>query len=85
MGTQRRDPDLAIRTIVVTTRAAVSRHVQHGRPDLAHRCVERGRELLADLEETSVNGVGARRGAAVRELDELDLDLDPDSVSAERR
>jgi hypothetical protein len=80
MGTQRRDPHLAIRTIVVTTRAAVSRHIQHGRPDMAHECVERGRELLAAV-EIDVSGNGTRRhvAAAERELDQVD------PVSADRR
>jgi hypothetical protein len=80
MGTERRDPHLAIRTIVVTTRAAVSRHIQLGRPDLAHLCVERGRELLDGL-ETEVSGNGTRQhvAAAEREIAELD------PVSAARR
>jgi hypothetical protein len=80
MGTQRRDPHLAIRTIVVTTRAAVARNVQEGRPDLAQRCVERGRELLAALEtEVSGNGTYKHVASAWRELEELD------PVSAARR
>jgi hypothetical protein len=80
MGTQRRDPRLAIRTIVVTTRAAVSRHVQQGRPDLAHRCVELGQELLAALgTDAPGNGSSEYLAAAGRELEELD------PVSAGRR
>jgi hypothetical protein len=80
MGTERRDPRLAIRTIVVTTRAAVSRHIQHGRPDMAHACVERGRELLAAVEiDVSGNGTRQHVADAERELDEVD------PVSAARR
>ena len=41
---------LEIRTILVTTRAAVRRHREAGRPDLVALSVERGALLLKELE-----------------------------------
>ena len=51
---------LAIRTILVTTRAAVAAHLRMGREDLGRESAHRGLLLLGDVREMARDaGVGA--------------------------
>ena len=44
------DLRLAIRTVAVSTRAAVTTHAKVGRPDLAAESARRGLKMLGDLQ-----------------------------------
>lgn len=50
---------LAVRTVVVSTRAAVGANLAIGRTDLAHESARRGLDLLADLRERAVQAGAA--------------------------
>ncbi len=63
---------LAIRTVVVTTRAAVASHVRAGRRELRVASIQRGFALLRDLRERVVRaGARAEYAEAERELNAL--------------
>lgn len=66
-----RDARLAIRTIVVTTRAAVSTHLADGQRGLAERSVWRGLGLLDRLGDRLDGDAGATLEHARAELEGL--------------
>lgn len=65
--------EMAIRTVVVSTQAAVRSHRSAGRPDLARESAARGLVLLDDLglTRTFPNGSAERFEQAHRELESL--------------
>ena len=64
---------LAVRTIVVTTRAAATSHLNAGRADLAAQSAERGRTLLEDFRANRLDGVSP---AVAAKLDEAESALE---------
>lgn len=74
--------EMAMRTVLVSTQAAVRSHRKAGRPDLARQSAVRGLVLLDDLglTRTFPNGSAERFEEAHRELESLSGDepaLDP--------
>ena len=75
-----RSVTLEIRTIVVTTRAAVRRHQQMGRPDLVPISVERGLLLLDEERARRPSDVSSSASPyedARREIESLTDNADP--------
>ena len=75
-----RSVTLEIRTIVVTTRAAVRRHRQMGRADLVPISIERGLLLLEEQRARhNLDGVSAQPGYddARQEIESLVEEADP--------
>lgn len=71
MDTERR-ARLAVRTIVVSTRAAVGANLALGRTDLAHESARRGLDLLADVRaRTEEDGAADAWDEAERHLASL--------------
>jgi hypothetical protein len=71
MGSERK-ARLAIRTVVVTTRAAVASHVRAGRRELRIASIQRGIALLRDLRDRVIReGARAEYEDAERQLNDL--------------
>lgn len=69
------DPRLAIRTIVVTTRAAATTNLNQGWADQARESVRRGLTLLEPMRGSGQNGTEEAVQEAIGELQELEASV----------